>query len=34
MASIRISLDNWIHHGGSLPDLIQNALNAITIGPQ
>lgn len=33
MAAIRISLDDWIHHGGGLPELIQNALSAVTIEP-
>lgn len=31
MASVRICLDDWIHHGGSLPNLIHRALNSITI---
>lgn len=31
MAAVRISLDDWIAHGGSLPDLIQRALGTITI---
>ncbi|HEX6353329.1 TetR family transcriptional regulator [Actinophytocola sp.] len=31
MASVRICLDDWVHHGGSLPDLIHHALNAIAI---
>ena len=33
MAGVRISLDDWIHRGGSLPDLIQRALRSIVIGP-
>jgi AcrR family transcriptional regulator len=33
MASVRICLDDWIHHGGSLPDLIHRALDSISIGP-
>ncbi|MEO5876880.1 MAG: TetR family transcriptional regulator [Streptosporangiaceae bacterium] len=31
MAAVRISLDTWTAHGGSLPELIQHALNTITI---
>lgn len=31
MAAIRISLDDWVNHGGALPDLISNALNTISI---
>jgi AcrR family transcriptional regulator len=31
MTSVRICLDDWIHHGGSLPHLIHRALNSITI---
>jgi AcrR family transcriptional regulator len=33
MTSVRISLDDWIHHGGSLPTLIHRALDSISIGP-
>ncbi|MEU3270945.1 TetR family transcriptional regulator [Saccharomonospora sp. NPDC006951] len=33
MAAIRISLDDWINHGGSLPELIHTALTAITVEP-
>jgi AcrR family transcriptional regulator len=33
MAGVRISLDDWAHHGGSLPDLIHRALRSIVIGP-
>jgi len=33
MAAVRISLDDWIQHGGSLPDLIHRALDPITVGP-
>jgi AcrR family transcriptional regulator len=33
MASVRICLDDWIHHGGALPDLIHRALNTITVEP-
>jgi AcrR family transcriptional regulator len=29
MASVRICLDDWIHHGGSLPDLIHRALSLV-----
>ncbi|MEV4313719.1 TetR family transcriptional regulator [Actinocrispum sp. NPDC049592] len=31
MASVRIALDDWLHHGGALPDLIHRALASITI---
>ena len=31
MASVRICLDDWTHHGGSLPDLIHRALGSIAI---
>jgi AcrR family transcriptional regulator len=31
MTAVRISLDDWIHHGGALPDLIHRALNSISI---
>lgn len=31
MAAVRISLDDWIAHGGSLPDLTHRALRSITI---
>jgi AcrR family transcriptional regulator len=31
MASVRISLDDWIRHGGSLPDLIHRALTSISV---
>jgi AcrR family transcriptional regulator len=31
MAAIRISLDDWIADGGSLPDLVHQALSTITI---
>lgn len=31
MAAIRVSLDDWVDHGGALPDLIRNALNTISI---
>jgi AcrR family transcriptional regulator len=33
MAAVRISLDDWAHHGGSLPDLIQRALRSVVVGP-
>jgi AcrR family transcriptional regulator len=33
MAGVRISLDDWAQHGGSLPDLIQRALRSVTVGP-
>jgi AcrR family transcriptional regulator len=29
MASVRICLDDWIQHGGSLPDLIHRALSLV-----
>jgi AcrR family transcriptional regulator len=31
MAAVRISLDDWVQHGGSLPDLTRRALTSITI---
>jgi len=31
MAAVRISLDDWIHHGGALPDLIHRALDSIAV---
>jgi hypothetical protein len=31
MAAVRISLDDWIAHGGSLPALTHRALRSITI---
>ncbi|MEO6085735.1 MAG: TetR family transcriptional regulator [Umezawaea sp.] len=34
MASVRISLDDWIHHGGALPDLIRRALGSISVEPK
>ena len=33
MAAVRISLDDWVDHGGALPDLIHRALRTITIDP-
>lgn len=33
MAAIRISLDDWVRYGGGLPELIQDALGAFTVGP-
>lgn len=33
MATIRISLDDWIRRGGSLPELIRRALSSISVGP-
>ncbi|WP_141585045.1 TetR family transcriptional regulator [Actinomadura sp. WMMA1423] len=33
VAAVRISVDDWIQHGGSLPDLIHAALASITIRP-
>jgi AcrR family transcriptional regulator len=32
MAAVRVSLDDWIHHGGSLPALIHCALDSISVG--
>ena len=32
MAAVRISLDDWIDHGGELPALIRRALDAISVG--
>jgi AcrR family transcriptional regulator len=32
MASVRIALDDWLQHGGSLPDRVRTALEAITVG--
>ncbi|ROO85075.1 TetR family transcriptional regulator [Actinocorallia herbida] len=34
MASVRISLDDWMQHGGSLPDRIRAALTALSVGPE
>jgi AcrR family transcriptional regulator len=34
MASVRICLDNWVHHGGSLPDLVHHALDSISVEPR
>jgi AcrR family transcriptional regulator len=31
MASLRIALDDWLQHGGSLPDRLQAALSALVI---
>lgn len=31
MATIRIALDDWLAHGGSLPDRVRQGLGAITI---
>jgi AcrR family transcriptional regulator len=31
MATVRIALDDWLAHGGSLPELIRQGLAAITI---
>lgn len=31
MASVRLALDDWLAHGGSLPDLVHGALAAITV---
>jgi AcrR family transcriptional regulator len=33
MASVRIALDDWIQHGGQLPELIHRGLGSITIDP-
>jgi AcrR family transcriptional regulator len=32
MATIRLALDDWLMHGGSLPDRVRQGLAAITIG--
>jgi hypothetical protein len=32
MASVRIALDDWLRHGGSLPDRVRTALAALTVG--
>ncbi len=32
MAAVRIALDDWLSHGGSLPDRVGQGLAAITIG--
>jgi AcrR family transcriptional regulator len=31
MASVRICLDDWVQHGGSLPGLIHRALSSISV---
>ncbi|AQA04072.1 TetR family transcriptional regulator [Mycobacterium sp. MS1601] len=31
MASVRIALDDWLDHGGSLPERVQSALGALTV---
>jgi AcrR family transcriptional regulator len=31
MSAVRISLDDWIRYGGSLPELIHHALDAVTV---
>ena len=31
MATVRIALDDWLSHGGSLPDRVRQGLTAITI---
>ncbi len=31
MASLRIALDDWLEHGGSLPDRVQSALTSIAV---
>lgn len=31
MSSVRIALDDWLAHGGSLPDRVQQALRSITV---
>ncbi|HSA50200.1 MAG TPA: TetR family transcriptional regulator [Yinghuangia sp.] len=33
MAAVRISLDDWIRHGGSLTTRISTALHCVTVGP-
>lgn len=32
MAAVRIALDDWLSHGGSLPDRVSRGLAAITVG--
>ncbi|KQH81197.1 TetR family transcriptional regulator [Mycobacterium gordonae] len=32
MATVRLALDDWLLHGGSLPDRVRQGLGAITIG--
>ncbi|OBG59354.1 TetR family transcriptional regulator [Mycobacterium sp. E3339] len=32
MATVRIALDDWLSHGGSLPDRVSKGLAAVTIG--
>lgn len=32
MATVRIALDDWLSHGGSLPDRVGQGLAAITVG--
>lgn len=32
MASVRIALDDWLQHGGSLPQRIQDAMGVLTVG--
>jgi AcrR family transcriptional regulator len=32
MASIRIALDDWLRHGGSLPDRVRRALASLSVG--
>ncbi|MBP2327786.1 AcrR family transcriptional regulator [Kibdelosporangium banguiense] len=34
MTAVRISLDDWLDHGGALPDLIRRALDSISIDPR
>lgn len=31
MAAVRISLDDWIQHGGDLPALIHRALDSVSV---
>ncbi|MEU5879964.1 TetR family transcriptional regulator [Spirillospora sp. NPDC047279] len=33
MGAVRISLDDWIRQGGSLPDLIHRALTSVSVTP-
>lgn len=32
MASVRLALDDWLAHGGSLPERVRTALGAISVG--
>src|SRR5439155_21370341 len=34
MAAVRISLDDWVDHGGALPELLPRALVALSVEPR